>query len=189
MKFKVGDKVKRIKDYETKSWINYCNKHNKNPMEELTITSIDNSFGDVGFFNEDATWGGNKFNKSSNQDTMMEQIKKAESLLGKQIFKKNSDLLSFIPTRIGIFYNTENTDEMSMEVKEYINAHGYCVALVADGFSYPVEYVMEKPEYVPVKLNNAYAAAVYKDKIVVGCQEFSTSIIAKLLKAFEEVNS
>lgn len=76
-------------------------------------------------------------------------------------------------------------------VSNFINRNNrqFCVTL-SDGESYvPYELLMVKPkkEFVEVELNSRYTAEVYKDKIVVGCQTFPTSILDKLADALEEI--
>lgn len=54
------------------------------------------------------------------------------------------------------------------------------------GWWYPffaLEIVKKRPRKVTVELNGEYSAEVYKDKIVVGCQTFDTSIIQALADA------
>lgn len=43
-------------------------------------------------------------------------------------------------------------------------------------------------EYIEVKLNSEYAAKIYKDKIVVGCQEFPISKLQELVEASKKVS-
>lgn len=46
-----------------------------------------------------------------------------------------------------------------------------------------------KPLFKKVKLNDTHTAEVYKDKIVVGCQEFPVYIVAQLEAALVSLNS
>lgn len=54
---------------------------------------------------------------------------------------------------------------------------------VEDIFNLP-KYVLD---YVEVKLNSEYTAKVFKDKIMVGCTTFNSSIIDDLVKARAQV--
>ena len=60
------------------------------------------------------------------------------------------------------------------------------------GFNYPVmslEFISNPENSINVKLNNNYTAEVFKDKVVVDCQEFSISILDDLNKAKETINN
>jgi hypothetical protein len=53
-------------------------------------------------------------------------------------------------------------------------------------YRFPAQYlklIEKKPTPAIVKLNENYKAEIYKDKVVVGCQEFPISVIDKLVIA------
>jgi hypothetical protein len=45
------------------------------------------------------------------------------------------------------------------------------------------------PKFVEVVLNKEHTAKVYKDKVVVGCQNFPISVIGDLVRAREKIDS
>lgn len=65
--------------------------------------------------------------------------------------------------------------------ENYFQKHIYTESTLDDLF--------EKIEPIKVKLNSQYTAVVYKDKIVVGCQEFTMEVFEELKKAVDKVKS
>ncbi len=65
--------------------------------------------------------------------------------------------------------------------ENYFQYHEYTESTLDDLF--------EEVKPIKVKLNSQYTAVVYKDKIVVGCQEFTMEVFEELKKAVDKVKS
>lgn len=65
------------------------------------------------------------------------------------------------------------------------NEKPYAREVLLEDFLFTDKY-RNKPLFYEVELNDEYAAKVYKDKIVVGCQKFPTSVLKNLIEAVEK---
>ena len=118
--------------------------------------------------------------------SMVEQIELARSYVGKTITWQS---LTFVVKEVEVFVTESSVNKSSCYNIEYFKKHGFGVAvrgsLGSTTYTIPVTSVTfkSKAEYVDVQLNEKYAARIYKDKVVVGCQTFPTSILETLTKA------
>ena len=91
-----------------------------------------------------------------------------------------------IHLRVNDFFKWYNVGD-EVAIRSY--SRGLFVSVGEKG-STPItclEVVSTKPAFQTVKLNGHYEAKVYKDKIVVGCQEFPCGVIGDLLRAHMKV--
>jgi hypothetical protein len=183
---KIGDKVKRIKEYQGAWWASTCIENGCSPDQIFTIknTKIKN----LSFFLEEMEYSlgfdADRFELA--QLTPEQEYEEAKKLIGKTILVKGTTL-KYKVDNVVIRRDSDGIG-LSSSCHDFLKANGYVVAILGDGLSRPFPDVVECGKEINVKLNDSYDAVVTKDGIEVGCQTFSHDIVEKLKKAIEEIN-
>jgi hypothetical protein len=126
-------------------------------------------------------YSSNWFEKVSNVTKSIDElISIAKSYIGKTV---ESDGERFKVSDIDVYVSKTRATSSSTLVFDYFQKNGFCVAVVGEYFTIPVDQVVLAKDSIEVPLNDTYNANVYKDKIVVGCQTFPISILDELVAA------
>jgi hypothetical protein len=185
--FKIGDKVKRIKQEQTGWWADRCNKNGYSPDQIFTIKNIRGSYPVVDI--EELEFSLCSFNADRfelAQLTPEQEYEEAKKLIGKTILVKGTTLKYKV---YNVVIRRDNDKAgISGSCISFLEKHGYVVAMLGDNFSRPFPDVVEYNKEINVKLNDKYDAIVTKDGITVGSQTFSHDIVDKLKNAIEEIN-
>ena len=187
-KFKVGDKVRRVRhkiNFEQDSGLDsdaihtVCNV--KNGWIDLAGQNISSS----GRFDPDY------FELVTDTMTLEEQIIKAKSLIGKTVKDKTGEGKEYmiaswsLITRSNEFVNSDS-------VWDYFRENKGCVGVIAlttnNDEEFPVVGAVEVPfnEKAEYELNDSYTATIFNDgNIIVGCQTFNINQLKEMIKLFE----
>ena len=117
--------------------------------------------------------------------SMEEQIKLAKSYIGKTIMNAG-----WVVEKVNVVLFKDEASRLKIAsgwVCDDIDENGFSVVVSNDGYAYPVMMAVIGPDSLTVKLNDNYSAKVFKDKLVVGCQTFPSSILYDLVEAHKSL--
>jgi hypothetical protein len=161
VKFKVGDKVRRIKKYQFKN--NWDHKD-----KVLTVESINPTC--IRFEEISSSWDPDYF-ELVETETFEDKIVKAYKMIGTSVYWRNNNN-KILQHKVQSIIIESNTIRLWNRTSGTYLDYGR---------------IIEKPKEVEVKLNEAHNATVTENTIKVGCQTFPISIIDDLVKAKKEL--
>lgn len=181
-KFKVGDRVRVVKDGET------ANIKSGEIYTVIKVTEHEVKKACYGvyinassrYFYED------RFEPENEYMTIEKQLKKANELIGKDVITLDTKR-RYTVSHAGIMTPKDpNLSKVSDNVIKEAKKSGYCVYVGNTIYSTHIEnvYVPVPDPEAKVKLNDTYEAIISKDTIKVGCQTFPISILADLNDAY-----
>jgi hypothetical protein len=183
---KIGDKVKRIKEYQGAWWASTCIENGCSPDQIFTIKNTKTN--NLSFFLEEMEYSlgfdADRFELA--QLTPEQEYEEAKKLIGKAILVKGTTLKYKVDNVV--IRKDNDKAGLSPACVNFLKAHGYVVGIMGETLSRPFPDVVEYSKEINVKLNDKHDAIVTKDGIKVGCQTFSHDIVYKLKNAIEQIN-
>lgn len=178
--FKIGDRIKAVRDLSGLS-LTYGRVYEVLEVSNAGSPCIINDRYDRDFYSS------YRFKLAYTPLSLSEQVKIAESLIGKRVIDKDKAITGYIQTFTHLSVTNKWGDNCSALVKEYLTTHEYCVVLHSNYVAVPYDSVELVPDEIEVKLNDTYTAKVTKDSIKVGCQTFPVSILKELNEALKNL--
>ena len=191
-KFKVGDKIRRIRSQQNGRWaygndiveVYYCS----------SLTLSINHNGVIGNYGYDPDLFVLVESVESNEYidikslSIPEQLKLARTLIGKDVQYTTlpTYISNFVVENVRVIDDT-NVEDLTESVKRNLEKTPVIIVVTSNNGKWMVPFeccnIPVKPTEITVKLNDSYNAIVSKDTVKVGCKTFKMDVIHEIVEA------
>lgn len=182
MKFEVGDNVLCVD----------CGENRKITTGNIYIVLQTSSDGNEIRINHDdgngAWYYSNRFKLSTSvtNSELFKSIELAQSFIGKRFTHGTT---KSVGSRVKVYLSKEEFDGYgSLSANIEFTKRGYAVCVHGENdYEYPVHDIELVPSSITMKLTQDYDAIIYANKVEVGCQTISKSVLSELLLQMEKL--